>query len=201
MSPPPDPERLAQQMRFIIEVDKLKEVFRQSLCTQSRRRENDAEHSWHLCLMVIVLAEHSNHPVDVLRILKMLLLHDIVEIDAGDTYAYDQAGQSGQHDREALAADRLFGLLPPDQATEFRALWDEFEARQTPEARFAAAVDRCQPMLLNCLTEGTAWRKHGVTRPKVLARNGHAAEGSAALWQHMLARLDQAVASGHLPPA
>src|SRR4051812_42595057 len=162
--------RLAQQIRFIIEVDKVKEIFRQTLLTQSLRQENDAEHSWHLCLMVLVLAEHANSPgLDVLRVLKMLLIHDIVEIDAGDTFAYDTARMADQHARESLAADRIFGLLPSDQTTEFRSLWDEFEARQTPEAKFAAAVDRFQPMLQNCLTEGTAWRQHGVTSDRVIA--------------------------------
>src|SRR5471032_2607798 len=132
-------ERIAQQIRFIIEVDKLKEIFRQTVCIQSRRPENDAEHSWHLCLAVIVLAEHANEPgLDVLRVLKMVILHDLVEIDAGDTFAYDTAAMAGQHDREAKAADRIFGLLPPDQARDFRALWDEFEEKKTPEARFAA---------------------------------------------------------------
>src|SRR5471032_1187457 len=118
-------ERLEKQVQFIIEVDKLKEVFRQTVCTRSRRAENDAEHSWHLCLTVIVLAEHANSPtLDVLRVLKMLILHDLVEIDAGDTFAYDAAAMAGQHAREAVAADRIFGLLPPDQAVAFRALWD-----------------------------------------------------------------------------
>src|SRR5271170_4662932 len=142
-----DHARLEQPMRFILEVDKLKEVFRQTHCIQSRRPENDAEHSWHLCLAVIVLAEHANVPgLDVLRVLRMLIVHDLVEIDAGDTFAYDSARMADQHAREALAADRIFGILPPDQAVDFRALWDEFEEKQTPESRFATAVDRFQPM-------------------------------------------------------
>ena len=194
-------------MRFIIEADKLKEVFRQTLCTQSRRHENSAEHSWHFALMVITLAEHSNHqPLDVLRVLKMVLIHDLVEIDAGDTYAYDMANMATQHEREARAADRIFGLLPPDQAADFRALWDEFEERKTPEARFAAACDRFHPMLLNCLTQGETWKKHGVTYEKVLARNQRSAEGSQTLWSYALKLLDDAVANGCLarggtPPA
>jgi putative hydrolase of HD superfamily len=192
--------RLAQQIRFIIEADKLKEVFRQTLLTQSRRQENDAEHSWHLCLMVIVLAEHANVPsIDILRVLKMLLIHDIVEIDAGDTFAYDTARMADQHEREARAADRLFGLLPADQTAEFRALWDEFEARATPEAKFAAAVDRFQPMLQNCLTEGAAWRQHGVTSDRVIARNRHIADGAAAVWAHAAQMIADAVKAGHLP--
>jgi len=191
--------RLAQQIRFIAEVDKLKNVFRQTLVTGSRRHENDAEHSWHLCLMVIVLAEHANTPqVDILRVLKMLLIHDIVEIDAGDTFAYDTARMAGQHAREALAADRLFGLLPTDQCAEFRALWDEFEARLTPEAKFAAAMDRFQPMLLNCLTEGAAWRMHGISSDRVLARNGHIVDGATEVWAYAARMIQQAVAAGHL---
>lgn len=191
--------RLAQQIRFIVEVDKLKEVFRQTLLTQSRRHENDAEHSWHLCLMVIVLAEHANVPsIDILRVLKMLLIHDIVEIDAGDTFAYDTARMADQHEREARAADRLFGLLPPDQHVEFRALWNEFEARATPEARFAAAVDRFQPMLQNCLTEGAAWRQHGVTSDRVVARNRHIADGATAVWDYAAQMIADAVIAGHL---
>lgn len=192
--------RLAQQIRFILEIDKLKEVFRQTLLLHSRRRENDAEHSWHLCLLAIVLAEHANAPgVDIARVVKMLLIHDLVEIDAGDTFAYDDpAHLAGQHDREARAADRLFGLLPTDQTNEFRALWNEFEARQTPEAKFAAACDRLHPMLLNAHTEGAAWRQHGVTRDRVLLRNHSIADGSEALWEYTQAMIDEAVAAGHL---
>lgn len=195
-------ERLDRQMQFIIETDKLKEVFRQTLTTQSRRRENSAEHSWHFALMIITLAEHSNHqPLDVLRVLKMVLIHDLVEIDAGDTYAYDTKNMADQHEREARAADRLFGLLPPDQTAEFRGLWDEFEERATPEAKFAAACDRFHPMLLNCLTGGVTWRQHGVTADKVIARNQHAREGSTALWAYALRMIDEAVAKGDLPKA
>jgi len=196
---PPATERLARQIRFIVEVDKLKEIFRQTVLINSRRAENDAEHSWHLCLIVITLAEHANAPhLDVLRVLKMLILHDLVEIDAGDTFAYDTKAMANQHAREAVAADRIFGLLPEDQGREFRALWDEFEARQTPESKFAAAVDRFQPMLLNCHTEGAAWKRHGVTRDRVLARNAHVAEGSTALWAFAEQMIAATVAAGHL---
>jgi putative hydrolases of HD superfamily len=192
-------KRLAAQYAFLAEALKLAEIRRQTLLPVSRRPENDAEHSWHLCLMAITLAEHSNVPVDLARVLRMLIIHDLVEIDAGDTYAYDVAGQAGQHEREARAAERIFGLLPSDQAAALRAAWDEFEARLTPEARFAAALDRLQPVLLNLLSEGVKWREHGVTRPRVIARNAHAQEGSAALWAHALAMLDEAVATGKLP--
>ena len=192
-------ERLVQQIRFIAEVDKLKEIFRQTQCTQSRRAENDAEHSWHLCLMVIVLAEQANEPkLDVLRVLKMVILHDLVEIDAGDTFAYDTARMADQHEREAKAADRIFGLLPSDQGKDFRALWDEFEERKTPEACFASAVDRFQPMLLNCLTDGAAWQRHHVTSDRVLARNRHIENGCRPLWDYAEAMVSEAVAKGHL---
>jgi len=192
--------RLVRQIEFIAECDALKEVFRQTINTRSRRAENDAEHSWHLCLCVIVLAEHANVPnLDVLRVLKMLIVHDLVEIDAGDTFAYDTAAMAGQHERESIAADRIFGLLPPDQAREFRALWDEFEAKATPEAKFATACDRFQPMLLNCRTQGAAWARHGVTHERVVARNRHVADGSAELWAYADKMLAEIVAAGHLP--
>ncbi|HKB91076.1 MAG TPA: HD domain-containing protein [Opitutaceae bacterium] len=190
--------RLEQQIRFIAEVDKLKEIFRQTVLIQSRRAENDAEHSWHLALMVLVLAEYSNEPIDSLRVLKMLIIHDLVEIDAGDTFAYDTTRMVDQHEREARAADRIFGLLPADQTKEFRQLWDEFEMRNTADSRFAAALDRFHPMMLNTLTDGFAWKKHGVTKDRVIARNKHIAEGSSDLWEYASAMLDRAVATGAL---
>jgi putative hydrolases of HD superfamily len=192
--------RLARQIEFIAECDKLKEIFRQTLNTVSRRAENDAEHSWHLCLCVIVLAEHANAPgLDVLRVLKMVIVHDLVEIDAGDTFAYDVAAMADQHEREAIAAERIFGLLPPDQAAEFRALWDEFEAKETAEARFATAVDRFQPMLLNCRSQGAAWNRHGVTHDRVVARNRQIADGCHELWHYAEKMLQDIVDAGHLP--
>ena len=194
--------RLVRQIEFIAECDKLKEIFRQTLNTQSRRAENDAEHSWHLCLCVIVLAEHANVPdLDVLRVLKMLIVHDLVEIDAGDTFAYDVAAMAGQHEREAVAAQRIFGLLPADQSAEFRALWDEFEAKETAEAKFATAVDRFQPMLLNCRSQAAAWNRHGVTHDRVVARNRQIADGCAELWRYAEVMLQEVVVAGHLPAA
>jgi putative hydrolase of HD superfamily len=193
--------RLIRQISFIAECDRLKEVFRQTINTSSRRAENDAEHSWHLCLCVIVLAEHANVPqLDVLRVLQMLIVHDLVEIDAGDTFAYDVAAMATQRAREEAAAERIFGLLPPDQGRHFRALWEEFEARQTPESKFAAAVDRFQPMLLNCRTQGAAWNRHGVTHDRVVARNRHIADGCAELWRYAEQMLAEVVAAGHLAP-
>lgn len=195
-------QRLAHQIEFIAECDKLKEVFRQTINTQSRRAENDAEHSWHLCLCVIVLAEHANVPnLDVLRVLKMLIVHDLVEIDAGDTFAYDVAAMANQHEREAIAATRIFGLLPSDQASAFRGLWDEFEAKTTPEAKFATAVDRFQPMLLNCRSQGAAWKRHGITHDRVVARNHHIADGCSELWRYAEQMLHDVVTAGHLTPA
>lgn len=190
--------RLAQQIEFIAECDKLKEIFRQTINTQSRRPENDAEHSWAFALCVLVLAEHANEPIDVLRVLKMAILHDLVEIDAGDTFAYDAGAVASQHDRETRAADRIFGLLPADQAREFRALWDEFEARTTPEAKFAHACDRFQPMLLNARTEGGSWRAHGVTLDRAQKRAGPIADGSNRLRAEIEVLLQTAVAAGHL---
>jgi len=194
----PPAERLARQIAFLIECDRLKDIVRQTLNAHSGRPENDAEHSWALCLFVMTLAEHSNTSIDVLRVMKMLLIHDIVEIDAGDTFAYDTARLVDQHEREAAAATRLFGLLPDDQAAEFRALWDEFEDRQTADARFAHAIDRCQAMLLNCLSKGVTWSRHNVRLDQIRARNAPIGEGSASLWTHMSHLLDEAVQAGHV---
>jgi len=194
----PPAERLARQIAFLIECDRLKDIVRQTLNAHSGRPENDAEHSWALCLFVMTLAEHSNTPIDVLRVMRMLLIHDIVEIDAGDTFAYDTARLVDQHEREAAAATRLFGLVPDDQAAEFRALWDEFEDRQTADARFAHAIDRCQAMLLNCLSKGVTWSRHNVRLDQIRARNAPIGDGSAALWTHMSHLLDEAVRAGHV---
>jgi len=197
----PPAERLRRQFAFLIECDRLKEIVRQTLNTHSGRQENDAEHSWALCLFVMTLAEHSNEPIDVLRVMKMLLIHDVVEIDAGDTFAYDTSRLADQHEREARAAVRIFGLLPDDQAAEFRALWDEFEARETPDAKFAHAIDRCQAMLLNCLSKGVTWSRYHVRLEQIQARNAPIGDGSATLWSHMSEMLDEMVEAGHLPAA
>jgi len=191
-------QRLSQQIDFLIEIDKAKRILRQSLIADGSRRENDAEHSWHLALMAAVLCEYAGEPVDLLRVIKMLLVHDLVEIDAGDTFAYDDAGYETKLARERAAAERIFGLLPPDQAGEYRALWEEFEACETPEARFAAALDRLQPILLNHRTRGATWKKHGVTKERVLERNQGIAKGSAALWRLARALIEDAAARGYL---
>jgi putative hydrolase of HD superfamily len=175
--------RLRDHLTFLIEVDKLKTVLRQSPLAAADRRENDAEHSWHLALMVLVLAEYADEPIDVGHTIKLVVVHDLVEIYAGDTPIYDTEMGVGQQDREEAAADRLFGLLPEDAAVELRALWDEFEARTTAEARFAKAMDRLQPLLLNWMAKGGTWRTPGVTADDVRSRKAVIGEASAALWE------------------
>lgn len=192
-------QRLEAQLRFILELDRLKGVLRQSWLLDGTRRENSAEHSWHVAMMALVLAEHANAPVDPARVATMLLLHDMVEIDAGDTFAYDAAAHADKAEREAAAAGRLFGLLPADTAAGLRGLWEEFEAAQSMDARFAHALDRLMPMLHNVHTAGRAWQAHGVTADRVLARNVTIAEGSETLWAYARGLIDQAVARGYLP--
>ncbi|MBC2608140.1 HD domain-containing protein [Pelagicoccus albus] len=199
---PDSSNRLAQQMAFIIEADKLKNIFRQSYISDASRRENDAEHSWHLALMAITLYEHANTPeLDLLKILRMVTIHDIVEIDAGDTYIYDEVHKQDQEEREQRAADRLFGMLPDDQALSFRAIWDEFEEGETPEARFAKAIDRLHPMLLNYLAEGKTWKKHDVAASQVRAINCKIDKGSHDLWTFAQDLIEKAVAEGLLRDA
>ncbi|MFE1955244.1 HD family hydrolase [Streptomyces sp. NPDC059524] len=176
-------ERLRAQLTFLVEVDRLKTVLRQSPLAAADRRENDAEHSWHLAMMVGVLAEHSDRPVDVGHTVQLVLVHDLVEIYAGDTPLYDSAAGADQEEREAAAADELFGLLPDDQARRMRALWDEFEERRTPEARFAKAMDRLQPLLLNWMARGGTWRTPGVTADDVRARKAVIGDASGSLWE------------------
>ncbi len=190
--------RLARQLDFILEADRLKGVLRQTVLTDRSRQENSAEHSWHLALMVLVLTEHAAAEIDPLRVLKMLLVHDLVEIDAGDTFCYDVDANVDKAEREQLAADRVFGLLPADQTEDLRALWEEFEARSTPEARFAAALDRLQPMLHNYLTAGHSWRKHGIVRAQVVERNQPIEDGAPTLWRLAERFLADAVGRGDL---
>jgi putative hydrolase of HD superfamily len=193
-------DRLSQQIAFILEIDRLKTIARRTYLTDASRMENSAEHSWHIALMALVLAEHANDPeVDLLKVVRMLLIHDLVEIDAGDTFAYDRSGQADKAAREKAAADRIFRLLPADQAVIFRGLWEEFEARQTAEARFAAALDRLQPLLHNLFTRGRAWREHDVRQSQVVAFNRHMADGAAVLWEYAAAAINQAVERGDLP--
>jgi putative hydrolases of HD superfamily len=192
-------ERLTEQLAFVLEIDKLKQVDRQTYLLDGTRKENDAEHSWHLAVMALLLSEYAREKVDLLKVLKMVLLHDLVEIDAGDSFCYDEEANCGKEEREGKAADRLFGLLPAAQGQEFRLLWEEFEARKTPEACFAAALDRLQPLLHNFHTRGKSWLEHGVSRDQVLARNSQIAEGSPVLWQYAVRFLQEAVDRGYLP--
>ncbi|MEU7476010.1 HD domain-containing protein [Lentzea sp. NPDC042327] len=181
--------RLRDHLTFLVEVDRLKTVLRASPLAAADRRENDAEHSWHLALMVLVLAEYADEPIDVGHTIKLVVVHDLVEVYAGDTPLYDTAAGTTQVEREEAAADRLFGLLPADTGTALRALWDEFEARATPEARFAKAMDRLQPLLLNWMARGGTWRTPGVTADDVRARKAVIGEASTALWdagKHMI---------------
>ncbi|MDX3661921.1 HD domain-containing protein [Streptomyces sp. ID05-26A] len=183
--------RLREHLTFLIEVDQLKTVLRASPLAAADRRENDAEHSWHLALMVMTLAEYADEPIDVGHTMKLVVVHDLVEIYAGDTPIYDTALGESQQEREEAAADRLFGILPPDAGRTVRALWDEFEARQTPEARFAKAMDRLQPLLLNWMAKGGTWRTPGVTADDVRARKAVIGEGSAKLWEAALELIDE----------
>jgi putative hydrolase of HD superfamily len=193
-----DPE-LGDRLRFVVELDRLKQVLRRTKLSDGSRRENSAEHSWHLAMMALVLADSSAEPVDALQVARLLLVHDIVEIDAGDTFVYDQAGKATQAERERRAADRLFGILPDPLGAELRGHWEEFEAGATREARFARSLDRVQPLLLNYASEGAAWRERGITAEQVRAVNSVIADGSPVLWELAQRVIDDAVARGWLP--
>jgi putative hydrolase of HD superfamily len=192
--------RLRQQLTFLVEVDRLKTVLRQSPLAAVDRRENDAEHSWHLAMLVVVLAEYADEPIDIKRTLELVLLHDLVEIYAGDTPLYDSELGAGQADRESVSADVLFALLPADQAERFRSLWDEFEARQTPEARFAKAMDRLQPLMLNWMAKGGTWQTPGVTADDVRSRKAVIGDASSALWTAGLELIDEGERRGWSRP-
>ena len=173
--------RLEKQFDFCREIDKEKFIGRQTYLSDGKRKENDAEHAWHMAIMAILLNEYANEEIDVLKTVTMLLIHDLVEIDAGDTYAYDEEGKKTKKEREERAAERIYGLLPQDQ---LRRLWEEFEAWETPEAKFAHAMDNIQPIMLNAATDGRSWEEHGVHLSQILGRNQHTAEGSAVLWDY-----------------
>ena len=194
-------ERLDSQIGFVLEADRLKTVLRQSTLTDRSRRENSAEHSWHLALMALVLAEHAPPGTDLARVMAIVVLHDLVEIDAGDLFQYAaQPQQARQAAAERAAADRLFPILPPPQAASLRALWDEFEERATAEARFARALDRLQPMLINMVTEGGTWAAHDVTADQVLARVALIEDGSPSLGAYARNMIDRALDRGILAP-
>jgi putative hydrolase of HD superfamily len=191
-------ERLSRQLDFIVELDRLKRILRQTLVMDGSRQENSAEHSWHLAVMAVLLHEHAGNAVDVQRVLRMLLIHDVVEIDAGDTFCYDAAASVGKEERERRAAERLFGLLPGEQAQEFRDLWEEFEARETADAQFANALDRLQGLLQNYHNGGGTWRLHGITRDQVLKRMDPIQNASPELWKYVLQVIDEVYADSDL---
>lgn len=178
-----DRERLNQQITFLMEIDKVKNIFRQTYLADGVRKENDAEHSWHIALMAVLLKEYVGEEVDVAKVMTMVLIHDLVEIDAGDTYAYDSEGLKSKREREVKAADRIFGLLPADQRTYFRDLWEEFEAYETPDAKYAHLLDNFQPLLLNDASGGKSWREHGVHKSQIYKRNEKVAETSETVWE------------------
>lgn len=177
-------ERLQKQMDFILEVDKLKNIYRQSYVSDASRHEEDADHSWHLALMCLLLSEYANEDIDVLRTMGMVLIHDVIEIDAGDTYAYDEAANATKREREEKAADRIFNILPEDQATYLRNLWEEFEEAETKEALFAHTLDNLQPLMLNDATGGKAWMEHDVHISQIMKRQANTSKGSEELWNY-----------------
>jgi len=196
-----DHERLLKQMRFIVEIDKLKQILRQSVITGAERNENDAEHSWHLAVMSVLLSEYSSQKnIDILKVIKMVLIHDLVEIDAGDTFCYDEKGYEDKAEREQKAADRIFNILPPDQAEEIMGLWHEFENMETAEARFAACMDRLEPILLNYNTKGHTWQKPGVTSAKVYKRIAILEKNAPELWEFARQLIEDSIKKGYLKP-
>ena len=190
--------RFDAQIAFLIEMDKMKNIYRQSRVLHEDRQENDAEHAWHLAMLALVLSEYANEPVDLKKVLATVLIHDVVEIDAGDTYAYDEAGNATKAAREQKAADRLFGMLPPEQGAEMRRLWDEFEENSTPEARFANALDRIQPLMLNYCKKGESWHAHNTQQSQVRGRMQKVRDGSSVLGDLAEDIISRAVAEGML---
>jgi len=196
-----DKDRLKKQIEFVVEIDKLKSVYRQTLLMNGERNENDAEHSWHLGIMAILLSEYAFGDIDILRVLKMVLVHDLVEIDAGDTYCYDAAGNVDKEEREKKAADRIFGILPDDQRDELRGLWDEFEERCTAEAKFANSIDRLLPLMQNYQAHGASWKGHGVRVDQARERMAPVREGSIAIADAVDRMIDRALEEGYFRPA
>ena len=190
--------RLEKQIAFLTEVDKEKNIFRQTYLADGKRKENDAEHSWHLALAAVLLKEHMKEDADLGRVMTMVLIHDLVEIDAGDTYAYDTEGAATKREREVKAADRIFGILPEDQGTYLRELWDEFEAYETAEAKYAHLLDNFQPLMLNDASDGKSWEEHGVHKSQVCRRNARIPETSEIVWERMLEIMDKHIEKGHL---
>ncbi|KQW97326.1 HD family hydrolase [Flavobacterium sp. Root420] len=189
---------LLDQIAFIKEIDKVKYIQRKTKLFNSDRNKNDAEHSWHLALMAIVLAEHSDQPIDVLKVVKMVLIHDIVEIDAGDVFIYDTVKNHLNTDEERLAANRIFGLLPKKQAEDMIAIWEEFEAGETNEAKFAKSMDRLEPLLQNTSNDGGTWKEFGVSYKKVYEKKSIIKEGSTTLWNYAEGLINESVEKGIL---
>ena len=190
--------RLEQQLIFIREIDKVKNVFRQTYLADKNRKENDAEHSWHIAIMALLLQEYAEETVDVLKVMTMVLIHDLVEIDAGDTYAYDEAGHRTKRERELKAADRIFGLLPEDQGSYLRELWDEFEAYETADAKYAHLLDNFQPLLLNDASGGIAWLEHSVKKSQIYKRNEKIEETSDIIWEKMKNIVEEHIEKGNV---
>lgn len=190
--------RLEQQLQFILEIDKVKKIIRQTPLSDASRKENDAEHSWHIALMAYLLQEYVEEPVEVSKVMLMVLIHDLVEIDAGDTYAYDEEGAKTKDERERKAADRIFGLLPEDQGVYLKALWEEFEAYETAEAKYAHLLDNFQPLLLNDAAGGISWTEHQVKKSQIYKRNEKVEETSATIWKCMQDKIDKHIQAGHV---
>lgn len=190
--------RLEQQIAFIVEIDKVKQIFRQNYLADGTRRENDAEHSWHIALMAVLLQEYADDTVDISKVMTMVLIHDLVEIDAGDTYAYDDEGAKTKREREVQAAERIFGLLPKDQGLYFRSLWDEFEEYETADARYAHLLDNFQPFLLNDASKGISWVEHQVKKEQIYKRNEKTGTTSPTIWEHMKKVIEENIEKGNI---
>lgn len=190
--------RLEQQIAFIVEIDKVKNVFRQTPLADGNRKENDAEHSWHIALMALLLKEYAEEEVDVLKVMTMVLVHDLVEIDAGDTYAYDDVGAVTKCEREVKAADRIFGMLPKDQGNYLRALWDEFEEYESADAKYAHLLDNFQPLLLNDASGGISWSEHSVKKSQIYKRNEKIEETSKVIWKRMQETVAKNIGLGNI---
>lgn len=190
--------RLEQQVKFLVEIDKVKNIFRQTYLADANRKENDAEHSWHLAIAAVLLKEHMKEDVDLLKVIIMVLIHDLVEIDAGDTYAYDDAGAATKREREEKGADRIFGLLPEDQGKYFRELWEEFEAYESADAKFAHLLDNFQPLLLNDASDGKSWAEHGVKKSQIYRRNAKIEETSENIWEYIKTLVEKHIELGHV---